>query len=256
MQNPAEAPLSSRRFAGKTAIVTGGAGGIGLAAARRLAAEGARLVLADLRREAAESAAASLVAAGAPEALGIACDVSRAEQVEACVGKTLERFGAVDVIVNNAGLMTFEPFIDLTSADWTRVLGVDLMGAFLFIRQGLLHMRAGAAIVNVSSIQARETEPHVAPYAAAKAALVSLTRSAAIEGKPRGIRVNAVLPGAIDTPMLWENPNVKSGVERIDRSEVGKPEDVAAAIAFLAAPEAAFVQGTAVVVDGGRLARL
>ncbi|MFZ6182716.1 SDR family NAD(P)-dependent oxidoreductase [Nannocystis pusilla] len=256
MPNTAETPTSCRRFAGKTAIVTGGASGIGLAAARRLAAEGARLVLADLHGEAADSAARALVAAGAADALGVACDVSRDEQVEACMRRALDRFGAVDVIVNNAGLMTFEPFIDLTGADWARVLGVDLMGAFLFIRQGLLHMQAGGAIVNVSSIHARETEPHVAPYAAAKAALVSLTRSAAIEGKPRGLRVNAVLPGAIDTPMLWENPNVKSGVERIDRSEVGHPEDVAAAIAFLAAPEAAFVQGTAVVVDGGRLARL
>lgn len=256
MPDAPESSPPSRRFAGKAAIVTGGASGIGLAAARRLAAEGARVVLADMHGEAARSAAEALVAAGAPEAFGVTCDVGKAEQVDACMRQALDRFGAVDVIVNNAGLMTFKPFIDLTGADWARVLGVDLMGAFFFIQQGLVHMKAGGAIVNVSSIHARETEPHVAPYAAAKAALVSLTRSAAIEGKPRGIRVNAVLPGAIDTPMLWENPNVKSGVERIDRSEVGRPEDIAAAIAFLAAPEAAFVRGTAVVVDGGRLARL
>jgi NAD(P)-dependent dehydrogenase (short-subunit alcohol dehydrogenase family) len=100
------------------------------------------------------------------------------------------------------------------------------------------------------------TSPLVAPYAAAKAALLSLTRSASIEGKAKGIRVNAVLPGAIDTPMLWENPNVKSGAEKIDKKDVGRPEDIAAAIAFLASDEAAFIDGTGMRVDGGRLDRL
>ncbi|MFL6228439.1 MAG: SDR family NAD(P)-dependent oxidoreductase, partial [Pyrinomonadaceae bacterium] len=119
-----------------------------------------------------------------------------------------------------------------------------------------LKMKPGGAIVNVSSIHAEETEPLVAPYAAAKAALLSLTRSAALEGKPLGIRVNAILPGAVDTPMLWDNPNVKSGAEKIDRADVGKPEDVAAVIAYLASDDAAFVQGAAVRVDGGRLDRL
>ena len=160
------------------------------------------------------------------------------------------------MIVNNAGLMTFRPLAELTLDDWTRVLAVDLLGAFLFIQQGFLHMKPGGAVVNVSSIHARETEPLVAPYAAAKAALLSLTRSAAIEGKPRGLRVNAVLPGAVDTPMLWDNPNVKSGVEKINPADVGKAGDLAAAIAFLASDDAAFVQGAGLVVDGGRLDHL
>ncbi len=117
-------------------------------------------------------------------------------------------------------------------------------------------MQSGGAIVNVSSIHAEETTPLVTSYAAAKAALLSLTRSAALEGKPKGIRVNAVLPGAIDTPMLWENPNVKSGIETINPADVGKPEDVAAIIAYLASDDAAFVQGAMVRADGGRLDRL
>ncbi|MCA1816084.1 MAG: SDR family oxidoreductase, partial [Acidobacteria bacterium] len=108
----------------------------------------------------------------------------------------------------------------------------------------------------VSSIHAEETEPLVAPYAAAKAALLSLTRSAALEGKPKGIRVNAILPGAVDTPMLWDNPNVRSGEEKINKADVGRPEDVASVIAYLASDDAAFVQGAAVRVDGGRLDRL
>jgi NAD(P)-dependent dehydrogenase (short-subunit alcohol dehydrogenase family) len=101
-----------------------------------------------------------------------------------------------------------------------------------------------------------ETEPLIAPYAAAKTALLSLTRSASLEAQPLGLRVNAVLPGAVDTPMLWNNPNVRSGEEKILSGDVGRPEDLAAAIAFLASDEARFIQGASLVVDGGRLGRL
>ena len=244
------------RFDDKTVIVTGAASGIGLAAATRFGREGARVVVAD-RDVTHESAAVDAVQrAGAPDAWACACDVSDEAQVAACVAGAVERFGGVDVVVNNAGLMTFKPLPELTADDWRRVLGVDLLGAFYFVKQAFEHMKPGGAVVNVSSVHAVETEPMVAPYAAAKPALVSLTRSAALEGKPRGIRVNAVLPGAVDTPMLWSNPNVKSGVEKVDRSFVGSPDDLASAIAFLASDEARFVQGAALVVDGGRLDRL
>jgi NAD(P)-dependent dehydrogenase (short-subunit alcohol dehydrogenase family) len=168
----------------------------------------------------------------------------------------LDTWKRLDVIVNNAGLMVFKPLEQHTETDWLKVFHVDLLGAFFFTKQAFLHMKAGGAIVNVSSIHAKETTPLVASYAAAKAALLSLTRSAALEGKPKGIRVNAILPGAVDTPMLWENPNIKSGAESINQSDVGRPEDVAATIAFLASDDAAFVQGAAVRVDGGRLDRL
>ncbi len=240
----------------RVVIITGGAGGIGLATARRFARDGAIVVIADLHAAAAESAAADAQRAGAPEALGLACDVSKQSDVEATVARTLERFGRLDVVVNNAGLMIFRPLPEITAEDWTRLLGVDLLGAFFFIQQAFRHMQPGGSIVNVSSIHAVETTPLVAPYATAKAALLSLTRSAAIEGTPRGLRVNAVLPGAIDTPMLWNNPNVKSGAERIDPATVGKPEDVAEVIAFLASDAARFVQGAAIRIDGGRLSRL
>ncbi|PYE56317.1 SDR family NAD(P)-dependent oxidoreductase [Deinococcus yavapaiensis] len=253
MTSPTDPSSFPQRFRGKAVILTGAASGIGLATATRFAREGASVVIADLDGDAAAKAAEGLGASGA---LGVGCDVSDPEQVGACVDATTSRFGRLDVVVNNAGLMTFKPLTDLTVQDWQRVLAVDLLGAFSFICRALKVMKPGGAIVNVSSIHARETEALVAPYAAAKAALVSLTRSAAIEGKPRGIRVNAVLPGAVDTPMLWNNPNVKSGVEKIDRSDVGRPEDLAAAIAFLASDDAAFVQGAGLVVDGGRLAHL
>lgn len=246
---------ASDRFAGKVVIVTGAASGIGLATARRFAAEGAKVVVADLRDEPARAAAAELAGQGAREALGIACDVSSEAEVASTVEATLARFGRLDVVVNNAGMMLFKPLQDYTGEDWLKVLGVDLMGAVHFTREAFLHM-SGGAVVNVSSVHAERTSPLVGPYAAAKAAVLSLTRSASIEGQAKGIRCNAVLPGAIDTPMLWENPNVKSGAEKIDPSDVGKPEDVAATIAYLASDDARFVTGVALRVDGGRLGRL
>jgi NAD(P)-dependent dehydrogenase (short-subunit alcohol dehydrogenase family) len=252
----APAPGNRGRFADRVAIVTGAAGGIGLATAHRLAAEGARIVMADRDVERATQERAGVAASGAPDVLVQACDVADERQVAACVDAATAHYGRLDVVVNNAGLMTFRPLVESTGDDWHRVLGVDLLGAFHFVKHGFRVMRSGAAIVNVASIHALETEPKVAPYAAAKAALVSLTRSAAIEGKPLGIRVNAVLPGAVDTPMLWDNPNVRAGIEHVDRAYVGSPEQVAAAIAFLASDDAAFVQGAALVVDGGRVDRL
>lgn len=245
-----------RRFTDRVAIVTGAASGIGLATAKRIGSEGARVVIADLNHEKAEAAAQEIKASGAPDAWASACDVSKENEVDATVANTMKRFGRLDVVVNNAGLMVFKPLAEQTEADWLKVLHVDLLGAFFFTKQAFRTMKPGGAIVNVSSIHAVETTPLVASYAAAKAAILSLTRSAALEGKPLGIRVNAILPGAVDTPMLWNNPNIRSGGEHVDPADVGKPEDIAATIAYLASDDAAFVQGAALRVDGGRLDRL
>lgn len=245
------------RYEGKVALVTGGASGIGLATTRRFLEEGASVVLVDLYEEAAAKAARELAdALPRAKVRPVACDVSDEDQVRSAVHETLAWRDRLDVVVNNAGLMIFKSLSEHTREDWAKVLSVDLLGAFFFIKQAFEVMRQGGAIVNVSSVHAIETTANVAAYAAAKAALVSLTHSASIEGKPRGIRANAVLPGAIDTPMLWNNPNVKSGLEVIHQTDVGKPEDVAALIAYLASPDAAFVQGAAVRVDGGRLSHL
>jgi meso-butanediol dehydrogenase/(S,S)-butanediol dehydrogenase/diacetyl reductase len=244
------------RFQDKVVIITGGASGIGLAIAKRLASEGARLVLADINQANLDAAAPDLQKAGAPDVLASLCNVADEGQVIGTVAATLAKFGRLDVVVNNAGLMQFKPLEELSGDDWLRVLGVDLLGTFYFTKQAFLHMKPGGCIVNVASIHAIATEALVAPYAAAKAAVLSLTRSSVIEGKPKGIRTNVVLPGAIDTPMLWNNPNVKSGVEKINPSDVGKPEDVAATVAYLASDDAAFVEGAEVRVDGGRLDHL
>lgn len=244
------------RFEGKVAIVTGGAGGIGLATALRLARDGARVVVADHVEARAQGAVEALRAAGAAGALAATCDVADEADVARTVDAAIAAFGRLDVVVNNAGVMIFKPIEAHTEADLLGVMRVDFFGAFWFTKQVFLKCRPGAAIVNVSSIHAVETTPLVAVYAAAKAALVSLTRSSAIEGKPKGIRANVVLPGAIETPMLRENPNLKSGAEVLDPADIGKPEDIAAAVAWLASDDAAFVTGTELRVDGGRLARL
>jgi NAD(P)-dependent dehydrogenase (short-subunit alcohol dehydrogenase family) len=240
------------QFDGKTVIVTGGASGIGAAIAERFASEGASVVIADLKAEAATAQAAKLA-----KAIGIGCDVGDEAAVVACVDAAVARFGSIDVIVNNAGLMTFKTLDQWTGDDWLKVLRVDLLGAAFFTRELFRRVGAeGGAIVNISSVHAIETSANAAPYSAAKAALLSLTRTSSIEGKAKKIRANAILPGAIDTPMLWDNPNVKSGAEVIDKANVGQPRDVAAAAVFLASNDAAFITGASLAVDGGRLAAL
>jgi meso-butanediol dehydrogenase/(S,S)-butanediol dehydrogenase/diacetyl reductase len=251
------APYSAdHRFKDRVALITGAASGIGLAIACRLGSEGARVVLADRNADGLTAAVAHCKAAGAPEALPAVCDVTDEKQVAAATDLALARFQRLDIIVNNAGLMLFAKIEDQTADDWLRILKVDLIGAFFFTREAFRKMPAGGAIVNIASIHALVTSPMVAPYAAAKAGLLALTRSAAIEGKAKGIRVNAVLPGAIDTPMLWDNPNVRDGIEKVNPQEVGKPADVAAAVAFLASDDARFIEGATLQVDGGRLDHL
>jgi NAD(P)-dependent dehydrogenase (short-subunit alcohol dehydrogenase family) len=245
-----------RRFDGKVVIVTGAAAGIGLATARRFASEGAEVVMADLDDVRLRAAGAEIAKAVAHPVFALPCDVSVESQVEAAVTDVMKRFGRLDVVVNNAGLMSFKPLEQFTGEDWMNILGVDLLGAFYFTKYAFLNMKPGGAIVNVASIHAVRTTPLVAPYAAAKAALVSLTRSTAIEGRARGIRCNVVLPGAVETKMLRDNPEVQANVEHIDAAELGQPEQLAATIAFLASEDSSFVSGTTLIADGGRLAEL
>jgi NAD(P)-dependent dehydrogenase (short-subunit alcohol dehydrogenase family) len=243
------------RFRDKTAIVTGSSGGIGAAIVKRLASEGARIVMADRSQENASAIMEQAKAEGAPEVWLSPCDVSSEADVAATVKGAIDRFARLD-LVNNAAIESFKKIEDLTREDWMDVLGVDLLGAFYFTKYAFRTMKPGGAIVNVSSIHAVQTEALSAPYAAAKSAMLSLTRTASIEGKPKGIRSNAILPGAIDTRMLWDNPNVKSGVEKIEESDVGQPQDIAAAVAFLGSDDAKFITGTTLNVDGGRLVKL
>ncbi|MES3025767.1 MAG: SDR family NAD(P)-dependent oxidoreductase [Pseudomonadota bacterium] len=239
----------------RAVIITGALGGIGRATAHAFAAEGASLLLLDAAPSDG-SAEAALLRAGAGRVEFFRIDIADEDQLASAVELAMQRFGRLDVIVNVAGMMTYKPIAELRAGDWRRLLDVNLVGAALLTGHGLRLMRPGGCVVNIGSVHARRTSVMVAPYAAAKAALASLTRSAAIEGKPLGIRVNAILPGAIDTPMLHASPNLRTGAEVLDPADLGQPEDVAALAYFLASDAARFINGEEIVADGGRMGRL
>jgi NAD(P)-dependent dehydrogenase (short-subunit alcohol dehydrogenase family) len=239
------------RFAEKVCLVTGGGSGIGRATCERFAAEGGKVVIIDLNPEHGAQATDSITTKGG-KAVFVKCDVSVSAEVQAAIGIAVNTWGRIDVLVNNAAMMTFKPVVDLSEDDWDKVQAVNLKSVFLFCKYAIPHMPAGAAIVNTSSVHAHESEPGVAPYAASKGGMEAFVRVLALEMRERKIRVNCIAPGAVNTPMLWNNPNVKSGKEKVT-GQVGQPQDLAAAICFLAAAEAAFINGTTLIVDGGRL---
>lgn len=239
------------RFSSKTCLVTGAGSGIGRATAVRMAAEGGNVVVADLHLQTAQSTVDEIAAAKG-QAIAVEVDVGNSVQVQAAIAKAVQTYGSLDIIVNDAGMMTFTPILDIAEADFFKVVTTNLGSVFFFAKYGVPHMPPGSVIVNISSVHAHETTANVVPYASSKGAIEAFTRGFSIEMEARKIRINAVAPGAVDTPMLWNNPNVKSGAEKIEGA-VGKPEDLAAAICFIASDEARFVNGTTLVVDGGRL---
>jgi NAD(P)-dependent dehydrogenase (short-subunit alcohol dehydrogenase family) len=234
----------------RTVLITGAASGIGLAVAQRLAKDGVQLAVVDRNAEALSAVAKDL------HALPLPCDVADEAALKAAYDAALEGFGYIDGVVNVAGAMIYKGLEALTGDDWHRLMAVNFYAAANLTQRAFATMTKGGSLVFVGSIHTVQTSALVGPYAAAKAALSSLARTASIEGKPRGIRANAVLPGAIDTPLLRDSPNIRSGVEVLDPADVGRPEDVAAAVAFLLSDDAQFVTGTSMVVDGGRLAKL
>ncbi len=239
------------RFKDKVCFVTGGGSGIGRATCERFAVEGGRVVVINRSEKSGKETVAAIEAAGG-QAIFISTDVSAPEQVERAVSVTIEKWGRIDVLVNNAAMMTYKPLIELSVEEWDGVLAVNLRGVLLCVKYAMPHMKDGGAIVNVSSVHAHETTPNVIPYSTSKAGMEAFTRGLSRECAAAHVRVNNVAPGAVDTPMLWNNPNVKSGAEKIEGA-VGKPEDIAAAILFLASDEARFINGTTLVADGGRL---
>jgi len=239
------------RFEGKVCMVSGGGSGIGKAACRRFASEGGKVVVVDLNEQHADGTVSEITQAKG-EAIAVKCDVGKPADVRNAINAAVNKWGKIDVVVNDAAMMTFKPVVDLPDEDFDKVLNVNLRSVFLFCKYSVPHMPQGGAIVNISSVHAHETTKNVVPYATSKGGMEAFTRGFAEELAPKKIRINCVAPGAVDTPMLWNNPNVKSGVEKVSGA-IGKPEDIAAAICFLAAPEARFITGTTLVVDGGRL---
>ena len=247
------------RFKGAIALVTGAGSGIGRATALQLAREGARVAIVDVDREAGCQTLELLHKEGG-QGVFLFADVSQSADVQGVVNRVLELWGRLDTLVNNAGTMRFAPVVQLGEDDWDIVMNVNLRSAFLFSKYALPHMRRasgrrGGAVVNVSSVHASATTRNVAAYAASKGGLEAFTRALALEVETQNVRVNAVAPGAVDTPLLWSNPNLQSGAEKLEGTIISA-QGVADAICYLASDQAAFITGTTLNVDAGRLARL
>lgn len=238
------------RFTNKICIVTGAGSGIGRATAQRLAAEGGSVTVVD-RNEDGGNETVNLITAQNGTAMFVKCDVGIEADIKQAVDKTVEKWGKVDVLVNNAAMMTFKKIVDLSSDEWDMVMRVNIKSVFLFCKYALPHI-TGGSVVNVSSVHAHETTANVIPYASSKGAMEAFVRGATQEYPSAQARFNCVAPGSVDTPMLWNNPNVKSGVEK-PTGAIAKPEELAAAICFLASDDASFINGTTLVADGARL---
>ena len=239
---------------GKVAIVTGGAQGIGKSIATRLAQEGANVVIADVMEEVAKSTAQEISQKG-NEAISIRVDVSRLSSVEEMVKKTLDKFGRIDILINNAGITRDGLVMRMKEEDWDLVLDINLKGAFNCIKavSPIMMKQKSGKIVNIASIVGIIGNIGQANYSASKAGLIALTKTCARELASRRINVNAVAPGFIQTSMTERLPaQVKEKLSsQIPFGEIGKPEDVASAVLFLVSEEASYVTGEVIRVDGG-----
>ncbi|MCH8997921.1 MAG: SDR family oxidoreductase [Proteobacteria bacterium] len=254
----------SLRLQDKVCLITGAGSGIGRAAALLFAKEGARVAAADIDGDRAEAVAEAARALGA-EALGLRVDVSRSAQVEDMVARTLGAFGRLDVLVNNAGITLAATAVETEEADWDRIMAVNVKGVFLGCKFAIPVMRrqGGGAIVNTASITASVGLRERAAYVASKGAVAALTRALALDHVGDGIRVNCVAPGTIETPFfdpLFEAAEDPAALRRDlaarqAMNRLGRPEEIAGAMLYLACDESSFVTGTMLTVDGGMTAR-
>jgi len=241
------------RFEGRTAIVTGGARGIGLAASTRLASEGARVLIADIDEAAGKDAVAAL----GGSALAFPLDVTDDSSWQAAIARVTESWGRLDILVNNAGIAgRSAPTWELSVEEWQQVLAIDLTGVFLGCRAVLPGMIAAESgrIVNIASIAGKEGNPNAVPYSAAKAGVIGLTKAVAKEVATKGIFVNCITPAVIETPILAQvsAEHIAYMTSRIPMGRVGQPAEVAALIAFLCSDDLSFSTGAVFDLSGGR----
>ena len=245
-----------RVLKGKVALVTGGASGIGRATALVFAREGAKVVVADLVAEGGEDTARLIKETGA-DAFFVKCDVSKAVDVEAMVKKAVDTYGRVDCAFNNAGVGVMKSTVECKEEEWDRVLSVNLKGVWLCMKYEIIQMlkQGSGAIVNTSSIFGLIGTQGYAPYTASKHGVVGLTKVAALDCAQAGIRVNAVCPGSVLTPMfepILADPQLKDAVQKMHPlGRFAKPEEIAEAVLWLCSDTASFVTGVAFPVDGG-----
>lgn len=246
---------TANRFTNKVAFITGAANGIGRATALAFATEGARVAILDRSADALAAVEASLKDAGC-EVLAITCDVSLPDQVEAAVKQIVERFGRLDIAFNNAGVENkAAPVHEIDLAEWDRIIGINLRGVFTCMKHELAQMvkQGGGVVVNTSSGAGIRGVAGGAAYAASKHAIIGLTRSAALDYAKQNIRVNAVLPGNIETPMMdrFTGGDIQKAIDLEPVGRLGKPEEIAEAVLWMASDLGGFVTGAATVIDGG-----
>ena len=249
------------RLGGKVAIVTGGGSGIGRAVAELFAREGARVVVADYKTDLGTETVEAIKRDGG-DAMFVQVDVSSSAQVERLVDATLSTYEGIDILLNNAGILLFGTVLDTDESDWNRVVSINLTGTFLVSKAVLPHMitRGGGSIINVtSSTGAHDAGPNTAAYVSSKGGVALLTRAMAIDHAKDNVRVNAIAPGPTDTPMLRNalSPHqLAAFAATFPMGRLGRPEELASAVLFLACDEASFVTGAILAVDGGQTAQV
>ena len=248
------------RLADKVAIITGSSQGIGAETARRFAEEGAAVVLAARRQEQLDDVAAAITAAGG-RAHAVACDISDEASVAKLVAEAVSTYGKVDIVVNNAVLMVPGMLANHDSAAWRKNFSVSLDGAMYLMREASSQLLAnGGAVVNVASVCGLLGSVGTAGYSAAKAGMIALSRGAAMEWGPQGVRVNTVVPGVFLTPptegLMPDEASQAATAKSVPIRRIGDPRECADAILFLASDEASYITGTELIVDGGRTAEL
>ena len=245
----------------KVAIVTGARRGMGRTHALALASAGAKVVVSDISMEDCESVVKEIKENGG-EALAVKCDVSKKEEVERMVKSAIDKWGRADILINNAGIVQFKPFIELTEEDWSKTIDINLKGYFLCAQAAAKEMikQKSGVIVNIASVamgQQGVGMPGIVHYCASKGGIAAMTEALAAELAPYNIRVNAVAPGAIETPMMEsakQDPKILEGtLSRIPMHRFGKPEEVSNLVLFLASDGSSYMTGSTVVIDGGWL---
>lgn len=241
-------------FENKTAIVTGASKGIGYGIALALAQNGARVVLADIDTETNNRSCEEIVQISKSQCIAVTCDVSKKEDIQNLIKTTKNELGSVDILVNNAGIYPFKPFMDLTEEDWDTIMDVNLKSMFMASQEAAKEMKEGGKIVNISSIASLVGFEGLTHYCATKGGANGMTRAMALELAHKKINVNAVAPGAIETPGASgaiSGDALKQTLSQIPWARVGLPEDIANAVVFLASDKSDYITGQVIVVDGG-----
>ena len=246
----------------KIAIVTGARRGMGKSHALVLAKVGIKVVVSDISLEDCQKVVKEIEKEGG-EAMAIKCDVSKKEEVDNMIKQTVEKWGKVDILVNNAGICQFKPFLELTEEEWDRTIDINLKGYFFCsqaVAKEMVKQKSGT-IVNIASVAMGQVGvgfPTLTHYSASKGGIVAMTETLAIELAPYNIRVNAIAPGTIDTPMIdplkTDPERLEATLARIPLRRIGKPEEVSNLVLFLASDESSYITGSTVIIDGGWLA--